>query len=59
MVTARVFYVLRGSLMSPFTFNNTVETAVPFNMVSHTRLSSKIIPTMDLGELSLMTITLT
>ena len=34
VVTARVFYVLRGSLTSPFIFNNSVETAVPFNVVS-------------------------
>ena len=37
VVTARVFYVLRGFLTSPFIFNNTLETAVPFNLVSHPR----------------------
>jgi len=35
MVTARVFYVLRGFLPSPFILNNSVETAAPFNMVGH------------------------
>jgi len=33
--TARVFYVLRGFLTSPFILNNSVETAAPFNVVSH------------------------
>ena len=37
VVTARVFYVLRGSLTSPFILNNSVETAAPFNLVSHPR----------------------
>ena len=37
MVTARVFYVLRGSLTSPFILNYSVEMAPPFNMVSHPR----------------------
>ena len=35
VATARVFYVLRGSLYSPFIFNNSVETAALFNVVSH------------------------
>jgi len=35
VVTARVFYVIRGSLTSPFIFNNSVETAAPFYVVSH------------------------
>ena len=35
MVTVRVFYVIRGSLTSPFIFNNAVEMAAPFNVVSH------------------------
>ena len=39
VVTARVFYVLMGSLSSPFIFNNSVETATPFNVVSHPRCS--------------------
>ena len=39
VVTARVFYVLRGFLTSPFIFNNSVETAAPFNVVSHPRCS--------------------
>ena len=30
VVTARVFYVLREFLTSPFIFNNSVETAAPF-----------------------------
>ena len=37
VVTARVFYVLRGVLTSPFILNNLVETAAPFNVVSHPR----------------------
>ena len=37
VVTARVFYVLRGFLTSPFILNNSVETAAPFNVVSHPR----------------------
>ena len=39
VVTARVFYVLRGFLTSPFILNNSVETAAPFNVVSHPRCS--------------------
>ena len=35
VVTARVFYVLRGFLTSPFILNNSVETAAPFNVASH------------------------
>ena len=35
VVTARVFYVLRVFLTSPFILNNPVETAAPFNMVIH------------------------
>ena len=35
VVTARVFFVIRGSLTSPFIFNNSMETAAPFNVVSH------------------------
>jgi len=35
VVTARVCYVLRGSLASPFILNNSEETAAPFNVVSH------------------------
>ena len=35
VVTARVFYVLRGFLTSPFILNNSVETAAPFNVFSH------------------------
>jgi len=34
-VTARVFYVLRGFLTSPFILNNLVEMAAPFNVVTH------------------------
>ena len=37
MVTATVFYVTRGPLTSPLIFNNSVETAAPFNVVSHPR----------------------
>ena len=37
VVTARVFYVLMGFLTSPFILNNSVETAAPFNVVSHPR----------------------
>ena len=37
VVTARVFYVLRGVLTSPFIFNNSVETAALFNVVNHPR----------------------
>jgi len=33
--TARVFYVLRGFLTSPFILNNSVGTAAPFNVVRH------------------------
>jgi len=33
VVTARVFYVLRESLTSPFILNN----SVPFNVVNHPR----------------------
>ena len=39
VVTARVFYVLRDFLTSPFILNNSVETAAPFNVVSHPRCS--------------------
>ena len=39
VVNARVFYVLRGFLTSPFILNNSVETAAPFNEVSHPRCS--------------------
>ena len=39
VVTARVFYILRGSLISPFIFNNSVETAAPFNVASDPRCS--------------------
>ena len=39
VVTARVFYVLMGFLTSPFILNNSVETAAPFNVVSHPRCS--------------------
>ena len=39
VVTARVFYVLRGFLMSPFILNNSVEMTAPFNVVSHPRCS--------------------
>ena len=35
VVTARVFYVLGGFLTSHFIFKNSVETAAPFNVVSH------------------------
>jgi len=35
VVIARVFYVLRGSLMSLLIFNNSVQTAAPLNVVSH------------------------
>jgi len=38
VVTTRVFYVLRGFLTSPVILNNSVETAAPFNVVSHPRL---------------------
>ena len=37
VVTARVFYVLRVFLNVPFIFNIPVETAAPFNVVSHPR----------------------
>ena len=37
VVTARVFYVISGFLTSPFILNNSVETAAPFNVVSHPR----------------------
>ena len=37
VVTARVFYVLR--VTSPFILNNSVETAAPFNVISHPRCS--------------------
>ena len=37
VVTARVFYVLRGFLISPFILNNSAEMAAPFNVVSHPR----------------------
>ena len=37
VVTARAFYVLRVFLTSPFILNNSVETAAPFNVVSHPR----------------------
>ena len=33
VTSARVFYVIKGSLMTPFIFNNSVETAAPFNVV--------------------------
>ena len=39
VVTARVFYVLRESLTSPFILNNSVDTAAPFNVVIHPRCS--------------------
>ena len=39
VLTARVFYVLRGFLTSPFILNNSVETAAPFNVASHPRCS--------------------
>ena len=39
VVTARVFYVLRGFLTFPFILNNSVETAAPFNVVIHPRSS--------------------
>ena len=39
VVTARVFYVLRGFLTSPIILNNSVETAAPFNVVIHPRCS--------------------
>ena len=39
VVTARVFYVLRGVLTSSFIINNSVEMAAPFNVVSHPRCS--------------------
>jgi len=42
VVTARVFYVLRGFLTSPFILNNSVETTAPFNVVSHPRCSEPI-----------------
>jgi len=43
VVTARVFYILRGSLTSPFIFNNSVETAAPFNVSgTHDVLSREI-----------------
>jgi len=32
-------YVLRGFLTSPFILNDSVETAAPFNVVSHPRCS--------------------
>ena len=37
VVTARVFYVLSGSLTLAFILNNSVETAAPFNVVRHPR----------------------
>ena len=37
VVTARVFYVLRVFLTSPFILNNSLEMATPFNVVSHPR----------------------
>jgi len=37
VVTARVFYVLTGSLTSLFIFNHSMDTAAPFNVVSHPR----------------------
>ena len=37
VVTAKVFYVLGGSLTSPFIFNNSGETAASFNVVNHPR----------------------
>ena len=40
VVTARVFYVLMGFLTSPFILNNSVNTAAPFNVVSHPRSES-------------------
>ena len=39
VVTARVFYVLRGSLTSPFICYNSIETAATFNVVNHPRCS--------------------
>ena len=39
VITARVFYVPRGFLTSPFILNNSVETAAPFNVASHPRCS--------------------
>jgi len=39
VVTAIVFYVLWGVLTSPFILNNSVETAAPFNVVTHPRCS--------------------
>ena len=33
--TARVFYVLMCFLTSPFILNNSVETAAPFNVITH------------------------
>ena len=39
VITARVFYVIREFLTSPFILNNSVETAAPFNVVSHPRCS--------------------
>ena len=41
VVTARVFYILRGFLTSTFILNNSVETAAPFNVVSHPRSNSE------------------
>ena len=37
VVAARVFYILRGVLTSPFILNNSMETAASFNVVSHPR----------------------
>jgi len=37
VVTARVFYIIRVFLTSPFILNNSVETAAPFNVVNHPR----------------------
>ena len=42
VVTARVFYVLRGFLASPFILNNSVQTAAPFNVVNHPRCCEPI-----------------
>ena len=39
VVTARVFYVRKWFLTSPFILNNSVETAAPFNVVRHPRCS--------------------
>ena len=46
-VTARVFYVLKGSLTSPFIVNNSVETIAPFNVVNYSAAmlwAEKLIP---------------